>query len=378
MKFNLLIFFLLLAPGLSAQSDSLINKLSFTGDFRFRVEQDWDSRKSDGTYRDDRTRFRYRFRFGMNYQYNEWASFGMRIRTGQWNKQQDPQLTLGHGFEEFGTLPIGFEKVFFKASGKNWTTWLGKNTFPFEKQNEIFWSDNVYPEGVYVGYKKTFDKDGFMDEIGVKSGHFVISSRGQSLDLDSYFQGFQVYSRQWENRVKLFADFYYFNRMPDIPDGFETTFINYSIGHLGGEVKILKKHNLSWQGDFYYNFEDYTNEFAIATALREQNQGWSTAVLFGGLENKGDWKIKLTYTRLERFSAVDFLAQNDWIRWDYSSYGSPDGRLTNFEGIELKLGYAINKRFNLLATYFTGRQLVKYGPFAETGSRVRFDLNIGF
>ena len=104
---------ILLVPTIGfAQNDTTnTKKLSFTGDFRFRIEQDWNSRKSDGAYRDDRTRLRYRVRFGFNYQYNQWISFGARIRTGNPIKQQDPQLTLGDGFKEFSTLPIGFEKI---------------------------------------------------------------------------------------------------------------------------------------------------------------------------------------------------------------------------------------------------------------------------
>ncbi len=63
------ILFLLLTSSIFSQTDStLIKKLTFTGDFRFRIEQDWNSKKSDGTYRENRSRLRYRFRFGANYQ----------------------------------------------------------------------------------------------------------------------------------------------------------------------------------------------------------------------------------------------------------------------------------------------------------------------
>ncbi len=38
----------------------------------------------------------------------------------------------------------------------------------------------------------------------------------------------------------------------------------------------------------------------------------------GKLEKHGEWKVKFTYTYLERLANVDFLAQNDWARWNYS------------------------------------------------------------
>ncbi len=59
-----------------------------------------------------------------------------------------------------------------------------------------------------------------------------------------------------------------------------------------------------------------------------------------------------SYAKLQKFSAVDFLAQNDWARWDYSSSGSPDGRLTNFNGIELVAGYKISGKISLKMKYY--------------------------
>ena len=103
---------------LYGQTDTTVSKVKFDLDYRFRAEQDWDSRRSNGTYREDRFRLRYRLRAGATYSYNGY-SFGMRIRTGDPKKQQDPQLTLGKGLQEFGTLPIGFEKAFFQYEKKN-------------------------------------------------------------------------------------------------------------------------------------------------------------------------------------------------------------------------------------------------------------------
>ena len=189
----LFLFFLALATSnIYSQSDSSsVKKLSFTGDFRFRIEQDWNSRKSDGTYRENRSRLRYRFRFGANYQVTEWAEFGMRIRTGFREKQQDPHLTLGEGFKEFSTVPIGFEKLFFKAQYGKFMGWLGKNTFPFEKQNELFWSDNVYPDGVFVSGKFPLENS-LINSVQINAGHFILASSGSTFDQDQYLQGIQL------------------------------------------------------------------------------------------------------------------------------------------------------------------------------------------
>ncbi len=362
---------------MTGQIDSLKTKLSFGGDFRFRIEQDWDSRKSDGSYRDDRTRLRYRARFGVTYEYKDWFSSGVRLRTGDPMKQQDPQLTLGEGFEEFGTLPIGFEKAYANFSHKWFSAWIGKNTFPFEKQNELFWSDNVFPEGVSLS--GSFDLESrFIQTLRINTGHFIVSSKGRAIESDAYFRSIQFVTTHWQNRLKLFPSFYYFNEIPNIPDGNETFVMNFAVLHFGAKAGILEHPLLTAGVDYYHNFENYDNNLLLEEEFTNQKEGVVAGLNFGSLENLGDWKIGITYAYLERFAAVDFLAQNDWARWDYSTLGSNDGRLTNFRGVEIVGGYALNKNMNLIVKYYTVNQIIPLAIEKETGNRIRFDFNFSF
>ncbi|MEJ2112562.1 MAG: putative porin [Flavobacteriaceae bacterium] len=360
---------------LNAQENEKTSKLSFNGDFRFRIEQDWDSKKSDGTYREDRSRLRYRLRFGLTYNYQDWVSFGARIRTGDPKKQQDPQLTLGSGNKEFGGLPIALEKAYAEFY-HNWlTAWIGKNTYPFEKQNELFWSDNVFPEGVALKTKFNFD-DSVLQSLSINAGHFISATNGTSFSEDSYFQGLQAVGSFFNNKVIFYPSIYYFNKMPDIPDGNETYLIDYSILSLGTKIKVLDTSNIVIGIDYYYNLKDLSKNSSIPQNLSDQKEGIVASASLGKLNNKGDWKALITYTYLERFAAVDFFAQNDWTRWDYSSQGSPDGRLTNFKGFEFMAGYMLGEKTNLKLRFFVVEQLVPYGIAKETGNRVRLDFNI--
>lgn len=354
-----------------------IPKLKFNGDFRFRIEPDWDSRKSDGSFREDRTRLRYRARFGMAYQHQEWLSLGMRIRTGLQNKQQDPQLTLGDGFNEFGTLPIAFEKIYALFDFKNFSAWVGKNTFPFQKQNELFWSDNVYPEGIAIQSRLPVSQT-WIESIGFSAGHFISRANGSGLDSDSYFQGIQFVTTHWDDRVTFFPAIFFFNDIPNIPDGNETFTLDYNILHLGTRVEVLKEAKLGMEFDYYSNLTSYTANDSIAPALQNQKQGYTASIRWGELVQQGDWQVRVTYNQQERFSAVDFFAQNDWARWDYANLGSPDGRLTNYKGWEFMAGYTIRKKVKVKMRYFRVKQLVPLGLFLETGQRVRFDIDIGF
>ncbi len=358
---------------LFAQMDSIWSKLDFEMDYRFRVEQDWDSRKSDGSFRDDRSRMRYRFRTGLKYCHDNYQ-FGFRIRTGDPRKQQDPQLTLGQGLKEFGTLPIGFEKVYFKYYTEKLNFWIGKNTFPFEKSNELFWSDNVFPEGVWLQKNWNLSTT-WINQFALSGGHFILSSNGQDLWNDGLMQGVQASFRIFNKKLSFFPGLFLFRNIDDIPDGAASFQLNYSILHFGTRWKLIENLPLKMELDFYSNMEDYNTKSQIPEAWKNERNGFVLGLTYGQLDEKGDWKFKATYANLERYAILDYMAQNDWARWDYSNYNSPDGRLSNLEGIELVGAYAINKKLNIVCKYYFVDQLKAIGVFRENGQRIRFDIN---
>lgn len=360
----------------AAQTDSIKSNLIFESDFRFRIEQDWHTKKSDGSFQNDRTRLRYRFRIGAVHK-DKWYEIGFRLRTGNPLKQQDPQLTLGGNLREFGPLPIGFEKAYFKAHLKSIQFWAGKNNFPFEKNNELFWSDNVFPEGLFLS--KSFKiKSAPLDSMALKAGHFIISTAGQLLGNDCYFQGYQAYFNFFNNRLELFPSLYLFRHVPNIPDGNETFEINYSILHTGLILNPLKTNLLKAEFDYYYNFDQKKTNDSIPANLKNQNSGIIIGLKYGNLKQKGTWMIKTSYALMQKYAAVDFLAQNDWARWDYTLFGSPDGRLTNFNGIEVVIAYKLSQKISLKAKYYLVEQLVPINTSKETSNRVRLDLDIKF
>ncbi|MDW5287231.1 putative porin [Formosa sp. PL04] len=358
-----------------AQESETKSKLKFDGDFRFRIEQDWNSKKSDGSFRDDRSRLRYRVRLGITYEAQDWLTVGARIRTGIPNKQQDPHLTLGDGFKEFGGLPVAFEKAYAKFKYDWFSAWIGKNTYPFEKQNEEFWSDNVYPEGVFINGLFPFENK-FLDSFGINLGHFIGISNGLSFSNDSYFEGLQFVATTLSKRLTVYSGIFYFNKMPNIPDGNGTFNINYTIINSGVKLEIIKKPKVVIGFEFHNNVQDLSKNDSISSRFKNQKNGGIAMITIGKLDKKKDFLLKLNYCYMERYAAVDYYAQNDWVRWDYSSQGSPDGRLTNFKGLEVMGGYAINEKINLKLRFFTVQQILSYGVGRENGNRIRLDFNV--
>ncbi len=348
--------------------------MHFSADFRLRTEPDWNSRKSDGSYRDDRIRFRFRVRAGLNYKPKEWASFGIRFRSGYPEKQQDPHLTFGDGYHEFESVPIGFDKLFFKANYKWFEGWLGRNTFTFEKQNELFWSDNVALDGVFLSAEFETAQN-WINSVKYSGGIFTMFNSFSTFDNDSFIGILQLRTLHWNKRLKVFPTFYQFNSMPDIPDGNESYRFNYSIVQLGSKALILEKPKITLGLDLYRNLQNYDNNTSIPDALKGQKSGMVASIVYGDLAKKGDFSLGTFFIYLERYAAVDFITQNDWARWDYSAQGSRDGRLTNFKGLEIMTGYRLTKRLQLKIRYFMVEQLIPYGTALENGNRVRLDID---
>jgi hypothetical protein len=353
-------------------------KLSFTGDFRFRIEQDWNSQNQQGVKRADRSRLRYRFRFGVNYSIDKHSSFGGRIRSGNINDQQGPHVTLGGNQGEFGLIRIGLEKLFYQFKNKNFKFWLGKNAIPLTKMNELFWNDNVFPEGLAFTYQSNLKNHKIFNKISLNTGHFIINSKNKSFSDDGYLQLLQLTTHLFQDRLKIFPGFYYFKNVGNYPDGKQTFELDYSIFHLGSQLLIGKKRKMSWGIELYNNFQDYAQLESIPDNLKKETLGMVLSAAYGGMKNKGDWLFYLAYANMQKYAIVDYFAQNDWSRWDYSSIGASGSRISNFQGFEFKIGYAIKENFNLNLRTYMVEQLVKIGDFKENGNRVRLDLNIGF
>ncbi|MEL6866656.1 MAG: putative porin [Bacteroidota bacterium] len=363
----------------SAVKDSIDCSFKFKGDFRFRVEQDWDSRKSDGTYRKDRSRLRYRLRFGFTKQIDPHFSVGARLRTGKLNDQQGPHLTLGGNDGEFGLTQIGFEKIYLKYSRKNVWLWMGKNSYPFWKQNELLWNDNVFPEGIAIG----------LNNIGSKRlvlkptlGHFIFRSGNTLFQEDAYLSSIQLHSQlRLGNEAKLLFNLgnLYFHNFPDLPDKQHTYLMNYNIVTASMQYQIpLGKTLLAFGLDGFFNTTGYQRNEDINTDYEDEKNGYVATIQYGRIKQRGDWMLQVCYAHIEKYAIVDYLAQNDWARWDYSGVGASGSRLSNFQGVELKLGYQLRSNINLIARYYQVEQLVKLGQFKENGQRFRIDLNAKF
>ncbi len=363
----------LLAYSSLAQDTTFRRSIKWELDFRFRIEQDWAGIQSDGTAYRDRTRLRLRQRTGFSAQVTPWASFGARVRTGNIYDQQGPHLTLGSNTGEFSLFQIGFEKAYFKAEKDGNYMWFGKNTFPFYKQHEIFWNNNVYPDGVAGAWNFSAGSE---SNLKTTLGHFVIRSNGGGFDTDAYFNAGEILYES--PRVVLASAIYNFRNLPNTPDGSETYTLDWLISHVQGKFTLVPERSISLGFDFFQNFNGLKQYSLMPREFTDQKTGWAIHGTVGSIAEKGDWRLQIFYANLQKYSIVEYFAQNDWARFDYSNFGVSGSRLSNFSGVEINIAYAFAERFNLVWRTYYVEELVALGIENERGWRSRIDLNIAF
>lgn len=362
-----------LAGAVSAQSAfTPQSKLSYSADLRARFESDYDSQRSDGTPRDDRNRGRIRFRLGLNYEANEHWKAGLRLRTGNHRSQQSPHLTFWSDSGSSDDLDFVLDQYYLAYNRDGLNFWAGRNSFPFWKQNELFWDDDVTPTGLAA----SFTREVAGGDLTVTAGGFYLPDGGQ--DLHQPMTGAQVkYTRRIGDLQATVAPgfFYFFGE--DDPSRYLLTgngMRNYAIGALNARLSTeVNGLPVSVGADFYKNFEDYSMGSAdpfITPANRGDDFGYVLSAQIGSLASKGDWLLGYYYAHLETFAVNASYAQDDWMRWG----NGPQTRSSDFEGHELRAAYVIRDDLNVIARWYS----VDSMNTTEDGQRFRLDLNFKF
>ncbi len=380
--FLIMVLGILFIPASKAQDDKKEDKLRWYGDFRFRGEHDWDSWNSDSTMRDDRSRMRYRFRLGLNYQLNQHISAGGRLRTGVPSNIQSPHVNVG--YVGFSSLPFQLDKAFISVKYKKMWGWVGKNSYPFWKQNELFWDDDVNPEGLVVGSVLGENTIKFKPTIS-----YFITNHQQNGGVDGTMGAGQL-TLDYNNKkfgAILSTGYYQFDRIFNVPEADDLYTgnryrMNYKLLISGVNFRVKTKVPIALGFDYTMNLEDYSdtngtiasNYKNIDSVYRDQLIGYVISAKVGKLKEKGDWLLAIFYAYKEKFSVVDYYVEDDWVRWGNINRN----RNTNYAGFEFRAAYAFSAKINLVARTYSVESIVTNKISKETGNRFRLDLNVKF
>jgi len=366
-RFVLLIFLVLPIKNFAQQNNT---KLKLFGDVRNRIENDWDSQKQDGSMRSDRLRMRLRFRFGFVYNFNNNIRFGGRIRTGNPLATQSPHTDYGN---ELIPKSLGLDKAYIKVKWQEGFFWVGKNSYPFWKQNEMFWDDDATPEGLAINHLLNIGGKNTLKLIG---GYFLLDeSKSNGLSDKAKFYGVQTVLDMKLSKTNIQTALGYLKFNEDTTQVDARLFdLNYQLIQVGAKVSFpfFKEKKLMIGGDISYNLEDYGSAFFN----NNQKLGYVGSIKYGNLSTSGSWLIGYYFSHIEKYAVVPGYAQDDWVRWGSSTVT----RSSNFEGNEFRIAYAFSKKHNIVARLYLVNGIVaeKKGSQLETAKRFRIDWNIGF
>ena len=171
------------------------SSLKLSGDLRLRLEQDWDSKRGDGTERDDRLRLRGRARVRVDAQIDDQWKAVLRIRSGSDDSQQSPHITL-YDFDDndTGDSDFNFDLWYGQYEANGWRVWAGRNQLNLFRQDEYIFDDDITTLGMGVTYTHGIGRG----ELSYNGG-FGSLPAGMREFAGQYSTAQVVYSRDMEN-----------------------------------------------------------------------------------------------------------------------------------------------------------------------------------
>ena len=343
--------------------------LTFYGDLRLRYEVDWDSQNATGAERDDRHRGRIRARLGFDYQITEDWSAGARVRTGNSRSQQSPHLTFVSE-ETRHDLDFVVDRYFVQYKHDAFAGWAGRNITPFWFQNELFWDEDVTPTGL-AGLYETRAGSGTLNAVAVG---FFLPDGGYDLNGQMLAGQVRYMLPIDKSRLTTAGSLHYMNGESGA---------NNLLTRNGDRDYLIGVGSVQWSmpiknlpvalgADIFYNFMDYDAEDVAPFPADDDDEklGYVLSAVAGQLKERNDWLVGYYYAHIETFAVNASYAQDDWFR-----FGSgPQTDSSDFEGHEIRAGYAISKYINLLARLY----FVEAITTEQDGNRFRLDLNWRF
>ena len=373
------------------------DRFRLIADFRYRFEHDWHSRLDDGTYRLDRFRMRYRLRLGFIAQVGQGISFGAVLRTGVPSNLQSPHVNVG--YNGFGAAPFNLGRAYVRGDYKYLWWWLGKNRMPLWRQNELFWDDDVTPEGAAIGGRiPLHDAIDFNPTVA-----YFVPNHEQVLEYPDarMVAGQLAFVIRAGDMVTLdvASSALHMNQLFLVPQH-----LGRDLWDQGGPIGARRNYTFIVSGiratvatkargydlpfsigvDHSVNVEDYADDDTVFDHHRDQKNmvvaqaRFGHATRTGAGSRRGDWYVGYTYARKEELSVVSYYTEDDWVRWG-NIHGN---RNTGYQGHEIRAAVALGPHVDFLARLYLVNALLPRlqndAVALETGNRVRVEVNVHF
>jgi hypothetical protein len=351
-------------------------KWTLSGDFRLRLEQDWDSHTADGDEREDRLRARIRARIGFGYSPTDALSFGLRLRSGSDDSQQSPHVTiLDFDHNSTGDADFNFDKAYLRGKWGGFEGWVGRNSLPAWTPNELLWDDDVTPAGIGLHWAAGIGARG---NLALNGGYLSLPA-GMRAFAGNLALGQAVLSADASggSHYTLAIGALRFDADPDDPSAAILRQGNGGrdyllwVGNLQARLTVGGRP-LTVGLDYMANSQDYSasDPDPFTAAHRNETDGYDLYVTWGGTGKKGAWLVGLWYAHIEALAVNASYAQDDWVRWGSATQTDS----SDLEGVELRAAVGLGQNQSLMARLY----LVEAISSPQDGNRLRVDYNVGF
>ena len=356
-------------------------RFEFFGDFRLRLEQDWDSLQGDGTERDDRLRLRFRLRLGLDVELSEKWSVLVQARTGPHLSQQSPHITI-HDFDggPDGPYEGSFDHWFVSYESGGLDLWIGRNELSYWHQDDLFVFDNVTHMGAGAAYRHGVGRGDLIWNL-----NYVALPVGMQDFAGTAAIGQVAYEHEFARSGLTVAGGFFASKADgDDPAGAILLTENNTRDYRALNVEFQYRSSVFGKSykvgfDLSHNAKNYDNAppGSFSEFHKDHVNGYVVEMEWGEKEDAGDWLVGLFYAHQEALTANSSYVQDDWVRWGDAN----QVRATNLKGTELRTIYTIRPHMNIFARLFfvDAIDLLEPGDTTkETGNRFRVDFNLSF
>ena len=347
--------------GHHSDGDMSYRGASLFGDFRFRYINGGDEvtaeEGSDSAMKRSGNTMNYRFRAGVKYRLSEKLSFKGRLRTFSSGIGRSGQGSYYEMGRDFAPASMGLDLAYVKAKFMGLKIKLGKQPLPFWKQSEVYWDDDVTPEGLTLS--KSF---GITDSMKIRPvfGYYVVREAGfidendndTKDNADATMMAFQLKGKWSMMNSKLKWGIGMLNISNFHSDSGESL---YTVGKEGRDYSlnlVVSAHWMSMLGslpwgvgfDYISNGGEVADEDESDEALKSETSAMAFNVKLGKLKEQGDWKARVTYAQVGKHAVHPRFSQNHWTM-------SSD-LLSNYAGFGLDLMYACTKESNVAFRWY--------------------------